>query len=465
MDVTVNVTLWDPAKPPFPNTIDDAHAHVALLGSGVVELPQPQAGRRVFTVPDNSSIVLVVSLHLPNVSGPVLQVTQQFDVRDGHVKLKALPEYAGPHPLVAATPVAGAGAGVTDIRIFTDFVDLTEVWSSGAPDHWQEYVREHSETPPRPGSTTKLRILGCTRARPLYWVASVAAACETNRPGAIVFFRPTNTGPDDPVKMWRLNRWLLAPHNDNHDIRYPEQTDHFTAQVDDPRVGLERALESPERAVVLLQPWPEPASLPEAKGYQPFFAAATSALPGLVNAAVRFLWACRDLGVGRNDPIRVARLALACFSSGGRGMFPAHAALPDRVQELYIFDAEGIGPSTPATITSWVMGNLGDFRLRLTVAKRELEVTRIMGELRAGFAMFPYDKIMLLPDDPTFWQTNWWWNHAIKENPTAFRDNMAYRHQFVMFGGVLPRLRAASSSDPGDLGLTWLEMFLNGSGY
>jgi hypothetical protein len=469
MPLTLRVTWRHAGAPLLPDalsdvraTVDDAPLSPAKSGPGLREFELPEDVARVALTARFSAAFDAVE-DRPPAQHEVLAVEQAYDVVAGGTRLQPIagPENARAHPLVTTKPAAEHGVFVAEIG--TDFVDVTPFWLAYA-DNVEEYLREH-----RPG--TELVVLGATAGDPKIWFASIPAACQSP-PGeglsALVFYRPESypySRIDQRHDMFGLNRYLLRPD--------PDPEAEFWARdvfAKDPRdgsrwvwvrAGFEDALAASGKAVVMLCPWPSGAS----------FGHATSArLPGLVEAALRFLWGQRKVALGR-PTVRLGRLGLAGFSAGGLALWSALASNTRRVAEVFSFDARGTAANTP-TLLRWFQGDPSR-RLRMTggyqLAANEAIRKVLARSGGARFSSSPPDKNGYLPG------ANPRWDHVCSDLEPQEIETCASTepvwHQFALFGGPpVPRRagqegRQQEQEQEAPRSVTFLQRFLEDSGF
>ncbi|KYF91450.1 hypothetical protein BE20_14640 [Sorangium cellulosum] len=453
MPLKLRVTWRNAGSPLLPDalsevqaTADGAPLPLARAGPGLREFDVPAGAARV-ALTARFSAAFGAFEDVPALQEEVLSVEQAFDVAGGGTALGPAPDPAlgQAHPLVDVTSTPGLALA----QIRTDFVDITPFWMAYAR-YSDEYQREH-----RPG--TELVALGATAGEPKIWFASIPEACKAPPDAgvsALVFYRPEGyayTRVDQRHEMFGLNRYLLSPDPDPSASYWAR--DVFERDPRDQsrwvylRCGFEEALAASGRAVVLLHPWPSGTS----------FGAATSAgLPGLAEAALRFLGGARRIGLGPGGA-RLGKLGLAGFSAGGLPLWQALAANLRRVSEVFAFDARGIAKSE-ATILRWYSGDASR-RLRMT-GGHQLDANAAIQRRLAGnsdgarVSCLPPDKSGYLPG------VNPRWDHVCSSLDDGEKD--AYLnadwvwHQFAMFGGV-PDAGGTSA-------VTFLQRFLEASG-
>jgi pimeloyl-ACP methyl ester carboxylesterase len=77
-----------------------------------------------------------------------------------------------------------------------------------------------------------------------------------------------------------------------------------------------------------------------------------SRFPELLASICRSLWADGTIATSVCDSLRIGRIAVAGFSSGGDDAFAAMNTRPDKIDELYLFDPTGINANQSA-IEAW----------------------------------------------------------------------------------------------------------------
>ncbi|WP_437576895.1 hypothetical protein [Sorangium sp. So ce887] len=452
MPLTLRVTWRNAGSPLLPDalsevqaTADDAPLPLAAAGPGLREFAIPAGAERV-ALKARFSAAFNAFEDVPALQEEVLSVEQSFDVAGGGTSLGPAPDptLGQAHPLVdvKSTP----GLALAQIR--TDFVDITPFWMAYAR-YTDEYQREH-----QPG--TELVALGATAGEPKIWFASIPEACKAPPDGgisALVFYRPEGyayTRVDQRHEMFGLNRYLLGPDPDPDASFWAR--DVFSRDPRDQsrwvylRCGFEEALAASGKAVVMLHPWPSGTS---------FGAATIASLPGLAEAALRFLGGAQKIGIGPGGA-RLGKLGLAGFSAGGLPLWQALAANLGRVSEVFAFDARGIARSE-ATLLRWYSGDASR-RLRMT-GGHQLDANAAIRRRLSGNAdvarlsSLPPDKSGYLPGvSPR-------WDHVCSSLEESEKD--AYLnadwvwHQFAVFGG-LPRAGEPSA-------VTFLQRFLEES--
>lgn len=452
MALRLRVTWRNAGSPLLPDALSDVQA---TADDTPLPLAGSSPGRREFVIPAGASRVALSARFsaafdafedVPAREEEVLSVDQAFDVTGGGTALSPAPDpaFGQAHPLVDAQ--SAPGLALAQIR--TDFVDITPFWMAYAG-YADEYRREH-----RPG--TELVALGATAGDPKIWFASIPEACKAppdDGISALVFYRPEGyayTRVDQRHEMFGLNRYLLTPD--------PSPGASFWARdvfERDPRdqsrwvyvrCGFEEALAASGRAVVMLHPWPSGAS---------FGAATTASLPGLAEAALRFLCGAQKVGFGQGGP-RLGKLGLAGFSAGGLALWQALAANKDRVSEVFAFDARGIAKNE-ALLVRWLGGDASR-RLRMT-GGHQLDANAALQQKLPGpskearLTRLPPDKSGYLPG------ANPRWDHVCSsleasEKDTYLNANWVW-HQFAMFGGF--------PEAGGQAAVTFLQRFLEES--
>ena len=434
MTIKVNV-VWNGAGGAH-RLLPDALSEVSLDVDGTVtQGATGTLGRRTFTVPDGASAVtlkakFVADFPKPHKVSPmketVLEVEQGYTVEGNGTLLKpdTDPAFAGPHPLVETTSVAGQ-AGATQIRIHTDFVDIEKFWFG-----WAGFASDHTAEH-QPGTT--LLPMGFTGGKPLIWFASVADAVKSPSQPAIsclTFFRPSSYAYariDMDHSMFGLNRYLLAPTTDPKAPAYKREVFSLDSKKKEfvwIRAGFEDAIAKSGKPLIMLHPWPTGAA---------FGLAATARLPGLCEAAIRFLRA-KGLVGQKTAGIKLGRLGVAGYSAGGLGLFGAFQSNTSRLHEVYCFDA--VGTSTNAGgLARWFRAQKGAC-LRMAggnalVAhdsiKKTIETT--MKGPQAGVTAIPASaKDYAKGANPI-------WDATTAAFPHA-QLRSGYWHQFAIFGSV-----------------------------
>jgi hypothetical protein len=362
------------------------------------------------------------------------------------------------HPLVETHAAAGVN-GAALIRLRTEFVNITPFWLAYAEES-AEWVSEHH-------AKAGLVALGYTGGDPKVWFASFTDACLAP-PNAgmscLVFYRPatsyTYTRVDQVHSMFGLNRFLLKSVDDPHadywkrDIfnrHDPQDARNIYAWI---RCGFEDALDRCGKAVVMLHPWPSGLAYGDAAGAK---------LPGLCEAAIRFLWAEQRIAKNRGA-VHLGRLGLSGYSAGGLTLWGALGANADRVDEVYSFDARG-AKGAAASVIQWFNQKPGARCLRMSSGHQfmahgaiKLGIEKLSGATKRVSADPPSAKGYDAGVNPL-------WDHVLSELPDSPSDNLrqqvrgnaGYWHQFAVFGGYIAL--------PGPFALTFLQRFLQESDF
>jgi hypothetical protein len=443
---------WDNAAHAL---LPDALANVRVeLNSGEILEPVARApGSRRFDLPPGASGVILkatFSVSFGAVGGAepltaeVLRAEQAYDVSDGALALVPSPPFRTCHPLIESTLRPGAAQSA---RIRTQFVNITPFWMA--------YARFADDYRADRDPRADLVALGYTGGDPKIWFASVPEAClapPSPAMGCLVFYRPSGASYDridQEHDMFGLTRYLLKPVDDPAAPHW--KRDKFVKNPEDNtpwlwvRCGFEDALARSGKAVVMLHPWPS--------GLR-YGNATTAVLPSLAEAALRFLWAEQRVGRDRQG-IHLGRLGLAGFSAGGLPLWEALAKNRSTIDEVYAFDARGVGESVQV-IARWLKERPSAC-LRMTGA-HQLEHNRAVVEairrLPDGGELLA--RVSSVPESAAAYDAgvNPLWDYALEDYPDL-RASGDVQHQFAIFGGYITM--------PGPFAITSLQRFLEDS--
>jgi hypothetical protein len=416
--------------------LPDQHAEISLDVDGTV-MPgvKGTSGKRKFVLPAGAQKVVLEARFstdygafgsAPAMTEVVLEARQAYTVQQNGTALVAEfdPAFMGPHPLVETISVSGA-AGATMIRLHTDFVDITKFWFAYAS-FASEYTAEH-----QPGTT--LVPLGFTGGDPKIWFASISdMAIIPPNPSisCLVFYRPNNyaySRIDQQHDMFGLNRYLLRPTTDP--TAPAHKREKFTLESNGKefvwvRAAFEHAMTQSQRPLVMLHPWPSQSS----------FGKATSAdLPALAGAAIRLLWARREVAADRGG-VQLGRLGLGGYSAGGLAMWLAFQNNLARISEVFAFDARGT-PANAGVVARWFRAQSGAC-LRMaggynvaTHAALKQTIEQTMGGPQEGITAVPASRSDYAKG------ANPVWDETTSILPQR-QGNAHYWHQFAIFGAM-----------------------------
>jgi hypothetical protein len=452
----LRVTWPNAGHPLLPET----GAKIDLQVDGAPLTPTVQKkGIREFEIPDGAgkarlevsftasfgSVKLTKKLTRPPQSAEVFSALQDFTVVDGGTRLEAdmMPGYLQHNPLIDTKSIANIN-GAMLAQVHTEFVDITPFWEA----YWGDYVQTYKDDH-KPG--TKLFPLGYTGGKPLIWFASVPDACwdpPTTEIPCLVFYRPDFLDYkriDEANGMFRVARFLLSPIEGSTD---PWSSDVFRLQKNNVpwiplRASFEEALHASGRPLIMLHPIPN---------YIDFGESVTKKVPELAAAIVRYLWGAGLVSIMSAD-VRLGRLGLAGYSSGGTALWRALRACFETVREAYSFDCQETA-ANQALAVSWLASNSSNL-LRMTGGIRlgENEAIRRVLEQRGGdlpsrFTATPRDRSAYAHG------ANPHWDHVVSVLPEHQGQPWSW-HQFAVFGSF-PGTAAAPHR-------TFLQQFLEES--
>lgn len=365
------------------------------------------------------------------------------------------------HPLIDLVSVDMAVSGIAVMELRTEFVDLTDWVTTVSGTYWTYFMADNP-----PGN--RLAFLGATKAQPPVWVVHCPEDMAPANPetDALVFYRPgqlnpytTATDAKNKMILWFIARYLFVPSGsatvDTPSGSMPamaERGDKMTRTFLALRVGMMDAVIRSGRKVVAIHPWPTASVIMGDAG--------DARLPRRCDEVLRFMQGRGMIGAGQEN-LRLGRLGLSGYSMGGDALYPALQANRTRVSELYLFD-----PNNTATYAPYVIDwgrKTKNFRLRMMTSLHWVSMAATQKTLIGAMTGEAGDLFMSLypPNPGTFWNAienggdPAWSRVTVGEGINLADWN--WRHQFAMFGGELdeahPFLR------------TWLEIFLNGSGF
>jgi hypothetical protein len=197
-----------------------------------------------------------------------------------------------------------------------------------------------------------LRILEFTGGAPVSWAVLIPPAVkpDSNRIGAVLFFRPgdasyTNT---DDLSIGSLTgsktggpsgliRYLMDP---------PEATPFFpqaSGWQPYPPCGWERQVSQAGKCALFVHPFPSGSS---------YGNLISAKFPDMLASVVKALWSDDTIGGSVCSDLRLARIAVSGFSAGGTATYGCLTAMPDKIDELYLFDPVNTGSYSNA-IGAW----------------------------------------------------------------------------------------------------------------
>jgi hypothetical protein len=248
----------------------------------------------------------------------------------------------------------GAGVGRRfEINVDLTFLDLTDYYQAKTG-RLKEYL-DMTQTNPVIQSTgqrppaepahygVRLRILEFTGGHPACWAVLIPATVkpESDRIGAVLFFRPsfddyTNT---DDLGIHRAVRYFGDPT--------PEDTPFFSQP---PRViwnplqscAFEKQVAHAKKCAVFVHPFP----------HRSDFGNVPARFPELLASLCKILWADGTIGASVCSDLRLSRIAVSGFSFGGEPALASLNSRPEKIDELYLFDANKTGANIGA-IEAW----------------------------------------------------------------------------------------------------------------
>jgi hypothetical protein len=448
----------------------------------------------------SKKVVATVSFN-PTVAGnkaEVLSANQTYDVSG--TDLVENSATVGPtgstttvakHPLLTLTKNRSATTGTTvafTLKVNTDFVDATELWSKmlGASGTcvtesgscWSAYQKLHQ-------AGSELVVLGFTAGSPIVWFVVVPDACKSaGTVSSLVFFRPalySYSTFDDPqhaaVGMFKMCRYLITPRAKDPHVwwawdRYHDITPAQHATVNNASAvfydwlctGLEDALHRSGKKVILVMPLPVGTGFGVAEGPQ---------LASHLASIRALLYARGKIGVGQQS-ISGNKLGLAGYSAGGLGLYPCLRANRALVNELYCFDPNDDDKHI-AEVAQWAF-ETADFKLRLAGGLDGHVRTNdaVAKTVTRRIAMTPRKAtggvVTTHPASPsTFYAEKTgdkWYNHVFSEALPGWGGggfDHGTRHQFVIYGGEDPGFTPGAAAGAPWNGVSFFEQFLKDS--
>ncbi len=358
----------------------------------------------------------------PPQSAEVFYADQDFTIVDAGTRLEAdvMPGHLQHNPLIDTKSIANLN-GAMLAQVHTEFVDLSPFLEAYF-DYLDEYREDH-----QPG--TKLFPLGYTGGRPLIWYASVPDLCwdpPTTEIPCLVFYRPASYHYDRINQyhdLFGLSRSLLSQVEGSTE---PFRSDVFQKLKGKDfiwlRAGFEEALHASGKPLIMLHPLPH---------YIDFGDSVTKKLPELAGAALRYLWGA-GLVMMMSADVRLGRLGLAGFSSGGTALWSSLKACFETVREVYAFDCQDTEANQDLAV-GWLAANssnllrmTGGIRLPENEAIRRVIVKR-GGDLPGRFTATPPDSRAYAPGG------NPHWDHVVSVLPYHQNETWSW-HQFAVFG-------------------------------
>jgi len=507
----------------------DARPHVHVSAGGVEVPSKPSTSSRPFPeyeIPDTAQSVRVelavigtINLKYAEQSRPwrrfrddisksriarqrdlplLLWAAQEFRVmRSGNVPLEPVEPL---HPLMVCLAAGSAVGTVAIVRVWTDFLDVTDYFFEFAArtdqelqDEWKEsqrgdrpqmyadiyhaaHARENSADQANPMHMT---VLGFTGGKPKIWFATYCEPRLNNIAGpdvgSFVYYRP-NTDAYSKVceihkgMMDRNNRYFLAPNEQEFREGVIDAADRikcrpapgggFFLDFQYVRIGIDQAIRRSGKSVVFVVPYPHA---------HDYGRSATADMPSLVEALLRFMHGNGE--IGRTQPgVKLGRLGIGGFSAGGLPMGAVFRQCNKRILELYLFDSTGAwGYADQAIRWGW---STPDARLRISMGYNEkpmnsiflntLDFIRKKGA--GGLTVNSSDNVTAWPHFTTgeeflkAYENHEWWQYHVAEVAACTKIDIKgggalnARHQFAMFGG---------EQRP----VTFLEQLLRQSGY
>lgn len=465
MTIKVKVT-WPNAG---TTLLPEALAEITMdIGSKSIAPVSSAKGAREFDIPDGTTsvtlsaqfsinfgpVTLADGSVVPETEKPVWIAEQEYDVVNGTTLVpKGSTAGIKVHPLVETTNASGTN-GAVQVRLRTEFVSLGNFWKLYA-DGTAEWKNDHT-----PG--VGLLILGYTGGKPLIWFASIPKAVqETSKKeiSTLVFFRPSGDSykrVDQAHDQFRLNRFLLKPvagspdywKRDRFDVYFPDGPTKPPKLYAWIRAGFEDALKRSGKAVLMIHPWPDGLD---------FGDAASSKLPDLCKAVIRFLWAAQAVAK-KQENVRLGRLGLSGYSAGGQSMYATLGIIGSQVDELYSFDANGLDPGK---VVQWFNQKPSSRCLRMSGAHQIAKHAAIKATIEQ--ANGATSRVTALPPDPKGYDAgrNPLWDYVLSrlapDLEAVVRPSADYQHQFAVFGD--------HTSPSGVNSTTFLLRFLNDSDF
>jgi hypothetical protein len=443
--------------------LPESGANVTLFADGVDVPPtQTSKGLRAFAVPDGASKVELTAsftvsfdavhgtapqsrgtISVGPLSAEVLSATQTYTVSNGALTEDPVADYGGgPTPLLEMKKPGGAG--VVEITVRTEFVDIDPFWSQYA-EHWDYFLSEE-----QPG--TKTYVLGYTGGMPIIWFAVVPDAMATFAnalPSCLVFYRPANkrytyTKVNQPHQASAIARYLLKPKPDSDGAAGFWERDHGAFDgYNLMRCRFEDSIVQSQRALVMLHPWPSGGD---------FGVSSQAGLSTLCERALRHLWA-RNLICNGVASVSLGRFGLSGFSYGGNALWPALVANGSKVREVYAFDAVSTSQYVQQIIR-WFNSHDSSF-LRLANGTYNFDTYAAIQRVLDPTSVRP--DLTVVPPSVAEYQPghNSVFDHFVTLNQ-KYRDDVDTQHQWSVMGGQM----ISGKTAPYDL--DWVETyFLN----
>ena len=388
--------------------ISTAKVEVKEGGKSVSEAKGSVHGKRAFDVSD--AVGTKVELHFtipPLTSGgsDILDFTQAMVVAAGAKGSVVLnPSSTGRfggdfHPRLFPKPkMVAAGKGrICQIEIDLTFIDMTdEAGANGILADYDSMKPVFAGKPDHYGCS--LRLLECTKGRPVAWVVLISPALQAQQslasvPG-MLFFRPAtgvNYANCDNVNLRGAGvlRYLGDPPSVSPALApfYAVLTTTPHGWIPFPNCGWERQLAEAKKPVVLIHPVPHLAD---------FGIASDKPALSLFEAVVRTLWSDNRIGQNVKSGLKLGKAVVSGFSFGGDHAFKAFRHIGDRTDELYLFDPNGFGSHT-SEITAWF--GKGGKKLRMVGGMLHDSMLALAKSLGSPDAT-------VKPDKADFWQDN-----------------------------------------------------------
>jgi hypothetical protein len=365
------------------------------------------------------------------------------------------------HPLIDLVSIDMAVSGAAVLELRTEFVDLTDWIRTISGTFWTYFMADNPQG-------NRLAFLGATKADPPIWVVHCQDDMTPANPetDALVFYRPGQHNPYTKATsrantglLWAIARYLFVPSPDTEVqtekgtmAALEERKDKLTLTFLAVRVSMMDAVIRSGRKVVTIHPWPTASVIMGDAG--------DARLPRRCDEVLRFMQGRGMIGAGQEN-LRLGRLGLAGYSQGGDALYPALQANRTRVSELYLFDPNNTQLYAPYVI-DWAR-RTKNFRLRMVTSLHWVSMAATRQTLLGAMTGEAGDLFMSLdpPNPATFWNTrdkggDPGWNQ-VTEGSGINLGAWDWRHQYAMFGGALEEAHPFMQ--------TWLETFLNGSGF
>lgn len=383
-----------------------AKVEVKEGGKPVSEAKGSVHGQRAYDVSD--AVGTKVELHFtipPLTSGgsAILDFTQAMEVGAGAkgavvLNPSSVGRFGGDfHPRLFPKPkMVAAGKGrICQIEIDLTFIDMTD--EAGANGILSDYDLMKPVFAGKPDHyDCVLRLLECTKGRPVAWVVLISPALKAQQslasvPG-MLFFRPAGanyTNCDDVKLSPGVLRYLGDPPSVSPVLApfYARLTTTPHGWNPFPNCGWERQLAEAKKPVVLIHPVPHVADFGIASG--------PLAL-SLIEAVMRTLWSDNRIGQKLKSGLKLGKAVVSGFSFGGDHAFKAFKHIGDRTDELYLFDPNGFSAHT-SEITTWF--SKGGKKLRMVGGMLHDSMLGLAKSLGSPDAT-------VKPDTANFWQDN-----------------------------------------------------------